>query len=71
MKWNKGHVWTLEEPICINESVFGYKYVILEKGKPATWEKGVNRIADLKLLKPSESSSFTGQKMVEINDKWQ
>ena len=49
MKWTDGHVWVLPN-LKVHDTVFQYKYVVLNNGKPERWEEGFNRIADLKLL---------------------
>ena len=51
---------------------FQYKYVLLHKvDEPKSWEGGLNRIADLRLLsdlkKQSGSEDF---KNLELMDKW-
>lgn len=48
----KGNVWT-SKPLTIKKDYFQYKYVIVESStkKSVRWEEGINRIADLKLLK--------------------
>ena len=55
MKWTTGHVWVAED-ISISESkgdptYFMYKYVLLQNGNFQFYEQGLDRIADLKLLK--------------------
>jgi len=55
MKWKPGHVWVAED-IPISESkgdptYFMYKYVLLQNGNFQFYEQGLDRIADLKLLK--------------------
>lgn len=55
MKWTEGHYWVAEN-IRINEgegdaTFFMYKYALYSKGKHKFFERGFNRIADLKLLK--------------------
>jgi hypothetical protein len=55
MKWTNGHVWVAED-ISISESkgdptYFMYKYVLLQNGNFQFYEQGLDRIADLKLLK--------------------
>jgi|TARA_B110000285_G_scaffold103158_1_gene117378 hypothetical protein len=51
LKWTEGHNWVSEKPIETKNSCFFYKYVLLQdltefKG----WERGMDRIADLKIL---------------------
>ena len=55
MKWTSGHIWVAQD-IAISEfngdsTFFMYKYVLLQNGKFQFFEKGLDRIADLKLLK--------------------
>jgi len=50
MTWTEGHVWVLRDLPIKEKSIFNYKYVLMKDGKPQTWEKGENRIADLRLL---------------------
>lgn len=55
MKWTDGHHWVAEN-IRISEAngdptFFMYKYTLLCKGEHRLFERGFNRIADLKLLK--------------------
>lgn len=55
MKWTDGHHWAAEN-IHISEAngdptFFMYKYALLRKGQHQFFERGFNRIADLKLLK--------------------
>ena len=61
MKWTEGHNWVAED-IIINEhkgdpSHFMYKYALVKNGKFQFFERGFNRIADLKLLQPSSHSA--------------
>jgi len=54
MKWTSGHVW-IANNIKINESrgdktYFMYKYVVITNKHKKTYERGLDRIADLKLL---------------------
>ena len=55
MTWTAGHIW-VAEGIRINEALgdpayFMYKYTILKNGEHQCYERGLDRIADLKLLK--------------------
>lgn len=50
MKWTEGHYWTTENLIITSATFFTYKYVIMKNNKATKWEKGPNRIADLKIL---------------------
>jgi hypothetical protein len=54
MRWTPGHVWVAEN-IRISEmngdkTFFMYKYVLLNNGHFQSYERGLDRIADLKLL---------------------
>jgi hypothetical protein len=54
MKWTPGHVWVAEN-IKIDETrgdktYFMYKYVVLFNGHFQSYERGLDRIADIKLL---------------------
>ena len=55
MKWTEGHIWMAEDiPISENNgdpTYFMYKYVLLYNGNFQFYEQGLDRIADLKLLK--------------------
>lgn len=50
MKWTEGHVWVLENLLVKSKPFFNYKYVLLKDDKPHIWERGENRIADLRVL---------------------
>ena len=55
MKWTDGHHWVAEN-IRVSEAdgdptFFMYKYALFRKGRHQFFERGFNRIADLKLLK--------------------
>jgi hypothetical protein len=54
MSWTNGHVWTAHN-IKVDEArgdktYFMYKYVVINNGNHKTFERGLDRIADLKLL---------------------
>ena len=58
MKWTNGHIW-MAENIKVNEalgdkSYFMYKYVVIESHNKQ-FERGLDRIADLKLLAHTDS----------------
>lgn len=53
MEWTEGHVWVLKN-VKLNVPFFQYKYVVLNNGQPERWELGLNRIADLALLKAEQ-----------------
>lgn len=57
MKWTQGHVWIAEDiPILEakgDPTFFMYKYALLQNGEFQFYEQGLDRIADLKLLKES------------------
>ena len=49
--WTPGHVWVSKEPIVAGkDDQFQYKYVLMKDGKVEKWERGINRIADVKVL---------------------
>jgi len=50
MKWTEGHYWVTENLVITSATFFTYKYVIMKNNKASKWEKGPNRIADLKIL---------------------
>ena len=55
MTWTAGHIWVAEN-IRISEAngdptYFMYKYTLLKRSQRIVWERGLDRIADLKLLK--------------------
>jgi len=66
MKWSEGHVWKLTIQVPSNTPVFQYKYVVLQEGNSSIWEKGYNRIADLRLLRIQNSDSYD----VSLFDRW-
>jgi len=50
MKWTDGHIWETVKPIETDAPFFMYKYVLVQDGKTATRENGINRVCDLELL---------------------
>lgn len=65
MTWEEGDFWVLKDfEVPASEGVFTYKYVVLNNGKPERWEKGLNRIADLKLM----SIQNGGSSKLQFND---
>lgn len=50
MKWTEGHIWVLENLFVKSKQFFMYKYVLMKNDKPLMWERGENRIADLRQL---------------------
>lgn len=50
MIWTEGHIWVLENVKVRSKNFFSYKYVHLKNGTPSCWEKGENRLADLRLM---------------------
>lgn len=48
--WTAGHVWVSKTPILVSTPLFQYKYVLMKDGQVERWERGVNRVADLRLL---------------------
>jgi hypothetical protein len=69
MVWTEGHIWQLETPIKTNIPFFRYKYYLIDKineHESAGWEKGIDRIADVREL---ASGSNNGN--LVIQDEWQ
>lgn len=52
MRWTEGHIWVLEG-LNVKKPQFLYKYVLMKDGQPKQWERGENRLADLRLLPES------------------
>ena len=50
LAWTPGHFWVSKAPVAASVPLFQYKYVLMKDGKMERWERGVNRIADLRLL---------------------
>ena len=50
MIWTEGHIWVLDSKIIKSKQFLCYKYVLMKDEKPQTWERGENRLADLRLL---------------------
>lgn len=53
MRWTAGHIWVTDVNINENrgeKSYFMYKYVVINHGNHTQFERGLDRIADLKLL---------------------
>ena len=81
MKWTEGHIWVSIAPLQTYDHYFQYKYVLIETGKPPLWEKCVNRIADLRILKTTQSDYINTDKfqdsiikksrILELNDEWE
>lgn len=80
MRWTNGHVW-VADGIRINESrgektYFMYKYVLLNENNQNQYERGLDRIADLKLLNSETGYNNYIQyqpevKNVQIFDEWE
>ena len=55
MTWSEGHVWVADNIVLSeatgDKSYFMYKYVLLHEGHFQKYERGLDRIADVKLLK--------------------
>ena len=49
MKWTEGHVWEISD-LFLKKPQFLYKYVVLQNDQPSIWERGENRVADLRVL---------------------
>lgn len=66
LKWTEGHIWATEEPLKLKHKFFRYKYVVVNSKGAKTWEKGRNRICDLRIL----ASEQEGRKQVTLKDTW-
>ena len=53
MKWTEGHIWVCDTLVIQDKPQFSYKYVLMKDGQPQQWERGQNRIADLRLVSDS------------------
>ena len=86
MKWTEGHVWEISD-LFLKKPQFLYKYVVLQNDQPSIWERGENRVADLRVLPEqspdadilnqvlmsnnNRSKKTSGTKNVEIFDDWE
>lgn len=54
LEWTAGDIWVTRQPIESHVHFFRYKYVIFDKNekKLISWERGIDRIADLAILEP-------------------
>lgn len=76
LTWTNDHVWTSVKPVLISEQedIFQYKYVVLHENdhRLLDFEKGLDRVADLKILpeikSPKEDNVI---KNVELVDTWE
>jgi hypothetical protein len=58
LRWTEGHIWVLDKPIITANPFFKYKYKLVDKNsKLETWEHGVDRIADLRILAEEDSTT--------------
>ena len=71
MTWTEGHYWITDDLRIKSASHFQYKYAVKRDGDwDATWEMGIDRIADLAIL-PAMNESTDGEvKDVQILDEW-
>lgn len=67
LAWTPGHVWVSKEPIVSQDDQFQYKYVLMKDGKVEKWERGVNRIADFKVLARARSNLHQLQNQQMMN----
>jgi hypothetical protein len=71
LKWTDGHIWTNEQPIYLSYSplkanYFTYKYVKLDKNHNfVNFEEGIDRIADLDLLKDDPTIPMSYQESTQ------
>jgi hypothetical protein len=86
MRWTEGHVWVLDG-LSVKKPQVLYKYVLMKDEQPTQWERGENRIADLRLLPESNPDGDIlnevlmmgdsahkkepGAKNVELIDDWE
>ena len=69
MKKN-GDRWEMLKPILVSSAVFKYKFAIFDSnGKFIQYERGIDRIADLKLLDGTIEGGFT--KTCRLHHIWQ
>jgi len=81
LKWTPGDVWVSQRPVVMKCNYFQYKYAMIEnRTEIVGWERGVDRIADLKLMPESgftspETSQLVQQhaatKVIEYADTWE
>ena len=66
LKWTEGHIWVTEKPLRLRHKFFRYKYVVVktktarsdgEEECDKIWEKGHNRICDLRILAAEQGGS--------------
>lgn len=64
LKWTEGHIWVTEKPLRLKHKFFRYKYVLVQtkaadgsKTDETIWEKGHNRICDLRILAAEQGGS--------------
>ena len=70
MTWTEGHYWITEDLRIKSASHFQYKYAVKRDEEwDATWEMGIDRIADLAIL-PAMNDSSVQVKSVQIHDEW-
>ena len=73
-----GDLWYTDKPILTKKRYFCYKYVILNPdGSLSSWERGVDRIADLEILEErqtygkNEHDPKQPVKTVLLDDEWE
>jgi hypothetical protein len=82
--WTAGDIWVTKDPIFSQVHFFRYKYVLFNKNekKLISWERGVDRIADMEILEPLDRVPNTNRivqrelggkplSTVEIDDEWE
>ena len=67
--WTDGHYWTNPEPLLVSDPYFFYKYQFTdeEDEELLVWERGIDRIADLRIL-PCKQAEY---KEVTLTDTWE
>ena len=70
LKWQPGDYWVTEKPIETAKFFFTYKYVLWDKNsdKLISWERGIDRIADLEVL-PHVVNSKLGFNFNQVTGK--
>lgn len=57
MVWTTGHIWQTQDLEIRSATHFQYKYVVVQEGSEPQWERGMDRIADVKLLESLDGQS--------------
>ena len=65
LKWTEGHKWVSEVPIVTTESFFRYKYIICHDLKFKDYERGIDKVAELKISQTSSDG------IIHFDNVWQ